>query len=301
MLDLHMHSLYSDDGEYSPARLAEMCAAGGVRLMSVTDHNCVKANPEAAQAAERLGVGYIAGTEIDCVFGGANFHLLGYGIDSAGQDFADIQANVEAQECAYSLQALEATRALGFDLTEDELYAVSADGAREPRWTGEMFAEALLRKPEYAEHPLLAPYRAGGARSDNPYVNFYWDYYAQGKPCYVPMTYPSLAACVETIHRNGGIAVLAHPAVNLRGREALLDGILRLGLDGIEAYSSYHTPEQVARFRAVAEANGLLCTCGSDFHGKTKPSVTLGKCSFPEDAAQEQRLTDALLARLNGR
>lgn len=42
-----------------------------------------------------------------------------------------------------------------------------------------MFGEALLKDERYVDHELLKPYRSGGSRSDNPYVNFYWDYYVQ--------------------------------------------------------------------------------------------------------------------------
>lgn len=43
MVDLHMHSSYSDDGEYSPQELVRKCFDAGIRVMSVTDHNCVRA------------------------------------------------------------------------------------------------------------------------------------------------------------------------------------------------------------------------------------------------------------------
>ena len=46
MIDLHMHNRYSDDGESIPSELIEKCAKKEVRMMSVTDHNCVKANEE---------------------------------------------------------------------------------------------------------------------------------------------------------------------------------------------------------------------------------------------------------------
>lgn len=123
---------------------------------------------------------------------------------------------------------------------------------------------------------FLSPYRPGGDRSDNPYVNFYWDYYAPGKPCYVKMEYPSMEEIIGIIHRNHGKAVLAHPGVNLKGNGHLLGEILDLGMDGIEAFSSYHTPEQAAEFNRQAQKHHLFTTCGSDYHGKTKPSVRLG-------------------------
>ena len=60
-----------------------------------------------------------------------------------------------------------------------------------------------------------------------------------------------LNAFIDIIHENGGLAVLAHPYVNLKGKKYLLGGIIDLGVDGIEAFSSYHTPSQTADALAV--------------------------------------------------
>lgn len=37
---------------------------------------------------------------------------------------------------------------------------------------------------------------------------------------------------INLIHKNGGIAILAHPGVNLKNKEELLSGIIALGIDG---------------------------------------------------------------------
>lgn len=292
IIDLHMHSRYSNDGEFSPRELVEKCAAQGIGIMSVADHNCAKANREALSAAEELGMRYIPGIEIDCTYEGTDFHVLGYGIDFESQDFEQIEKNVASQSARASREMLAATRALGFEITETELESVSENGYWKNTWTGEMFAEVLLAKPEYLDHPILRPYRPGGDRSDNPFVNFYWDYYSQGKPCFSSIQYPSMEEIIRLIHHNHGAAVLAHPGVNLKGREALLEGILSLGIDGLEAYSSYHTPEQAAYFAKRARERGLALTCGSDYHGKTKPSISLGQhgCPLSYGELEEQLL-----------
>lgn len=284
MIDLHMHSRYSDDGEYTSVTLVEQCAEKGVRIMSVTDHNCVKANEEAEEAAREKGIRYISGIEIDCTYEDTDFHVLGYGIDFKSGDFEEIEKHVADQDFQASLEKFSKTQALGFDrVTQKDLRALSEGSYWQECWSGEMFAEVLLAMPEYAEHPLLKPYRPGGERSDNPYVNFYWDYYAQGKPCYVRINYPSMEEIIDVIHRNHGAAVLAHPGVNLKGKEHLLEGILGFGIDGIEAFSSYHSPEQAEAYYKIAREKKLLVTCGSDYHGKTKPSIGIGQhgCRIP--------------------
>lgn len=278
MIDLHMHSRYSDDGEFTPSELIEQCAEKGIRMASVTDHNCAKANEEAEKAAKEKGISYIPGIEIDCTYEETNFHVLGYGIDFRSSDFEKVEKNVDDQSFRASLDRLAETQALGFGrITEKDMWEISKDGYWKGNWTGEMFAEVLLAMPEYADHPLLKPYRPGGERSDNPYVNFYWDYYSQGKPCYAEIVYPSMKQIVDMIHQNHGIAVIAHPGVNLKGKDFLLEGILNLGIDGIEAFSSYHSPEQAEYYFRTAKERKLFATCGSDYHGKTKPSIGLGQ------------------------
>lgn len=290
MIDLHMHSSYSTDGELDPVELVELCGRQGVQLLSVTDHNSVRGNVQARAAAERKGLSYVSGIEIDCVLEGAGFHLLGYGIDEWDGGFARIEENIWQQSREASRTMLQKTQALGFSITEEELWALSKDSNWPEFWTGEMFAEVLLGRPEYLEHPMLQPYRAGGARSDNPYVNFYWDFYAQGKPCYVEVRYPGMEEAVDLIHQTHGRAVLAHPGMNLKGREELLEGIIGLGIDGIEAFSSYHSPRQAFGFFNEAREHGLFATCGSDFHGKTKPAVHLGGhgCLLSEEEMYRQ-------------
>lgn len=279
-IDLHMHSMYSDDGEYTPTQLVDMCHEAGVKIMAIADHNWVKANEEAKKHADELEMTYIPAIEIDCTYKGVNLHVLGYGIDNQ-EVFNQLGEDIEKQEIACSMKKLELTNALGFDLKKEQLDALSTNGV----YTGEMFGEALLNDSRYEDHELLKPYRQGGERSDNPYVNFYWDYYAQGKPCYTEIHFPTLEETIQLIHQHGGVALLAHPGNNLKGQFELFDEMVALGLDGVECFSSYHTTETNEYFYNKAKELNVLYTCGSDFHGKTKPSIHLGEngCLNPQE------------------
>ena len=57
----------------------------------------------------------------------------------------------------------------------------------------------------------------------------------------------------------------------------LLDEIAKVGIDGIEVFCSYHDKETARYFYNQAIKRSLAITCGSDYHGKTKPSVKLGE------------------------
>lgn len=272
-IDLHMHTNYSDDGEYTPTQIVRMCHEKGVNIMAITDHNCVKAIGEAHREAEMLGISYIPAAEFDCHFNGINLHVLGYGIDYKQPIFHFIEENILNQELANSELKLKLTNSLGFEISKEQLDTYSKNGV----YTGELFAEVLLNDPRYNHHEVLKPYRKGGNRDSNPYVNFYWDFYAQGKPCYTEMKYPTLEEIIKTIHDANGIAVIAHPGNNLKGQFNLIDQMFQDGLDGVEAFSSYHNEETTQYFYGKATSFGRLITCGSDFHGKTKPSIQLNQ------------------------
>ena len=78
----------------------------------------------------------------------------------------------------------------------------------------------------------------------------------------------------------GGVAVIAHP-FSWELDEAKLEAGLRelkaVGLVGIEAQYSEHTPEQTVTLLRLAKKLDLLTTGGSDYHGQTKPDIALGK------------------------
>ncbi len=272
-IDLHMHSLHSDDGEYSPEQLVGMAKDSGLKIMAIADHNSVKGIAKGMEAALNEGIRFIPAVEIDCTYKGVNLHVLGFGIDYGHEDFEALEQNVLRQELESSTRKVELTSQLGFDVDLEKLGELSGNGV----YTGEMFGEVLLEDERYLDHPLLMPYRPGNARGDNPFVNFYWDYYSQGKPCYTRIEYPSLEETIDLIKRHGGVAVLAHPGNNLKGKEGLFDEMVALGIEGVEAFSSYHDKDTVNHFHQAALKHDLLFTCGSDFHGKTKPAISMGQ------------------------
>ena len=279
-IDLHMHSTYSDDGSYSATEVVERCHAHGVRIMALTDHNSVEGVKEAQLKAKELGLICIPAIEIDCTYKDLELHVLGYGVDIHNPIFADILTNVRTQDQKATLQKLERTNALGFDLIMEDFKDLMWNGII----TGEMFAEVLLEDKRYKDHSLLAPYREGGDRSTNPYVNFYWDFYAKDKPCYIPMVYPLMTDIIPLIKSGSGVPVLAHPGNNLKADYHVVEELIEQGIEGIEAFSNYHNGEANEYFYNVCLNHGLLVTCGSDFHGKTKPAIEVGASGCTIDA-----------------
>ncbi len=277
-IDLHMHSNISSDGSYSPDALMQMCVSAGLRVVAVTDHNSVRGVEAAKKAAARLDIECISGIEFDCLLHGINLHLLGYRVDEQSDTLNAIENDVLQKEKNASLVLIEKIKGLGFHLDEEALWRLAVEDVI----TGEILAEVILQDPENSQMDILTEYRSGGRRSENAFLNFYWDFCSQGKPAYVPIDYIDAEALISVIKSMGGIPVLAHPGANIGTDEAPLLELIDFGLEGIEVYSSYHRADTVSFYRQIAEKYHLLQTTGSDFHGKIKPSIHLGSICCPE-------------------
>ncbi|WP_291652420.1 PHP domain-containing protein [Clostridium sp.] len=285
-IDLHMHSCFSDDGEYTPEEIIDRAIKNNVKIISISDHNSVKAVERALKYSKYKDITVIPGIEIDCTFNDINLHLLGYNIDYKENDFYKIEEDILIQEKNASKEKIRLIKEYtGLNICEDDVLERSSNGVV----TGELIAEILLEDNENINSAILKPYLEGGSRSDMPYVNFYWDYFAQGKPAYVPIKFISLKEAIKLIHKHGGQAVIAHPGNNLRENLDIIDELIKEGIDGIEVFSSYHTKEQINYFYTKALKNNIIITCGSDFHGKTKPNIEIGKFKFePKDISIEK-------------
>jgi predicted metal-dependent phosphoesterase TrpH len=271
-VDLHMHSFYSDDGEFGPKVLVDQCLKRKIKYFAIADHNCVKGIDEAKSYCRGKEIEIIPAVELDCTINRINLHVLGYGINYQNSIFTEIEENIILQEQTASQRRIKLIRKLGIDFSDEVILSLSKKGVV----TGEMIAEAALQFDKEHTNPLLKPYYEDGPRSDNPYVNFYWDYCAQGKPAYAEVKFISLQKAIQIIKANGGVPVLAHPGNNLEENSTLLESIIDCGIEGIEVYSSYHTEKQISFYKEFSQKHHLMITCGSDFHGKTKPNISIG-------------------------
>lgn len=90
-IDLHMHSGYSDDGEYTAEELVTKCHQSGIRIMAITDHNTVSVIDEELALCREMGIIAIPGVEIDCTWKGIDLHVVGYGIDHISETFRKLK------------------------------------------------------------------------------------------------------------------------------------------------------------------------------------------------------------------
>lgn len=273
--DLHTHSIYSDDGEFEVTDIINKCLAQEIETFSLTDHNSVKGIRAASTQAQQAGIDFIPGIEIDCNYEGTNLHVLGYRIDGESDDFVQLENDIITKVMHSFGDMIGNLQQLGFKI-EAEAVLTKAAGKLS---SGELIAEVMLADEKY-HTPLLSPYLEGGKRSDMPYINFYLDYFAQGKPAFVPIRYMRFQDAVAMIKENGGTPIVAHPGLNLKGRESVVEQLLNQGAEGLEVFNNYHNSEQIGYFASLAQERKMIMTCGSDFHGKTKPLIHIGQFNF---------------------
>lgn len=272
--DFHMHSYYSNDGEFSPKELCDVAFKNNCYVVSLTDHNTVYGLDEMMSEGNKLGLRVIPGIEIDTEFDGIDFHLVVYGMDYEDPRYeaiAQYYGDIERKTSHEALQLFEEY----FDvfINRMDLMKIEKDGVVVP----EDVADYLLHHVDYQNADFLKEYREGGSRSNNPNLNFYLDYFAQGKIAYVKGQRIDLESILEMVVDTKGVAVVAHPGHNFASHDDVLERLLdHESIKGIEVYSNYHDESMVEKYLKIAQDKKLIVTCGSDFHGKNKPAIQLG-------------------------
>ncbi len=283
-IDLHIHSSYSEDADYSVEEIFALAERAGLAALSITDHDSLESIAPAIEASKKYGIEYAPGIELTTVFplDGSQQHILGYFVNGENPELARLIGEIHGFRLSVAEKRMEALRRVGFAI--DKRRVREMVGGRAPAATS-IIREAI-DNPGNAKDPRLKEYH-GGAWSDDRIIHFYREFFLEGKPAHVPFESVDTESGVRAIRQGGGVAVLAHP-VFLKDRSRL-DVIRDYGIRGIEAISSYHGAVDMEFFLSYAEENELLVTAGSDFHGPTtKPKVTVGGITGNDYALYER-------------
>ena len=272
IVDLHIHSSNSSDGDFSPAELVGMAAAEGFQAISITDHDSVASYPEAVELGRRAGVEVIPGIEVTTLFDNREFHLLLPFVDHRSETLAGIIDRVGRARLSEAEERVEKLRQLGLPISWEEVRERS--GKNLP--LGVSIAAMILAKDEARGISSLALYLEDKNRNYAPYM-FYRDFFMEGRPAFVPKRSVDLLEVMALVPETGGVPVLSHPGAYFQ--KTTREDLVRLkdaGLRGLEVYTTYHEPEQTLYYNMLAEELGLVPTAGSDFHGQIKMHIPFG-------------------------
>lgn len=257
MIDLHVHSTYSD-GTLSPAELIELAVQTGLEAVALCDHNTVAGLPSFLAAAEGQPLQAIPGIEFSTDYQGTELHILGLFIEP--QHYGDVMQKVNwmlIQKEQSNRNLVEALKPVGILLDYDAIAAGTPNGqVNRAVIAAEMVRLGYCETVKDCFSRWLSPKRG---------------YY---KP---PMRL-DVFDVVGFIRSIGAVAVLAHPFLNLEeeGLRQFLKEAVLCGLDAMEVYYPKFTQEQTEIACQIAREFGLAFSGGSDFHGANKPDTQIG-------------------------
>ena len=198
VIDLHIHTDASSDGQHSPREIFEMARNKGLRAIAFADHNSVGNVEEGFRACGEFEIEFLPCLELNTFHNGLDLHLLAFFIDPQSPALKDWLESIHRKKEEQAQKRLEKLNELGFTFTWDDLRKFSGD--RIP--TGMSFLKAILSRRRNRSDPRLRPY-IDGDRSGSPYVNFYRDYLRGGKPAFVPMEDISTITAIGQDQRTG--------------------------------------------------------------------------------------------------
>lgn len=272
--DLHIHSIYSPDGEFPPEEIISLAQKAGLSAISITDHDTTDAYEELKDYEGEIEV--IPGVEMTTNLGEMSVHLLGYLMDPFNSKLIYILEKLEKARREQSKLRAKKLRSIGFKFTDEDVEKY----ARGRVAVGPIFGMAILNDPRNDDDPRLIPYRKGGERSTAPYYLFDKDFLQDGKPAFVPIDRISTVDAIHLLRDIGGAPVLAHPSEKFSAVDDkdLIHQLKEEGLIGIEVWCGYHTREDETSFFQLSRELELIPTAGSDFHGPAvKPHIKLGE------------------------
>lgn len=263
--DLHLHTCFSD-GTYTPEELVAQAARHHFAAIALTDHDTLEACPAAAAACEKAGIEFIPGSELTAEQDDVEVHLLAYFVDITDQELLAEMARFQAVRQNRIREMCARLQALGVDLPADDVFTL-----------------ANCRSPG-RPHVARALVQARACRSmDEAFDRFL----KKDKPAFVPKFKMSCARAIELIHRAGGLAVMAHPALN--HTDEIIPAIIDSGLDGIEVFHTKHTPAANRHYLDLARKFNLLVTGGSDCHGLSKGKPLIGTVKLAYEYVEKMK------------
>ena len=284
-IDLHIHSNYSD-GHMGLEEIFEEACRKGLALISITDHDCIDAQEEAAERAGHFGIRYLSGVELNVSFSHSDYRkekpvsldLLGYQIDRSSQPLVEKLAELRNYR---EKRAAKILTNINRELTARGLAPLTAEDLKEIQDS----VDGAFGRPHIANYLVRKGIVADRQAAFDQYL----------VKCNVPKMPLSLEEASKLIRGAGGKVVLAHPndprgtslvslTPSLDEQQHIIRTAMLPHIDGIECWHSRHDPPATQSYIAFAGLLGLIVTGGSDCH---QQPVLIGSVDVPEEIAEQ--------------
>ena len=270
MIDLHMHTTNSD-GSYTPEEILKKCQELELEYISITDHDTCKSYDDLKNIdVEKIYKGkIIPGCEFTTLYKGRTIEILGYGINT---DLINVWRSKYYTEERRQQRINDCKAQLANNLAKIGIYIDINTLDTDCSYDRAVYRKLIQDKEE--NEKIL-----GKGILDNLRFLFRKCISNPTHPLYVDVSKyrPTPKEITDLIHKAGGKAFLAHPYQY--SFDNTLDMVTDLrkecDLDGVEAFHSTFTLEQMLEMQEYAKKNNLFISGGSDYHGKNKPEIKL--------------------------
>ena len=274
MIDLHMHTIFSD-GTDSVEEILKKAKKANLEIISITDHNTCKAYEEmkSFNVSDFYNGNIIVGCEFTTSYDNRLIEVLGYGFDyKKVNEYLDV---------FYDKDLVSKRTNILYNRLIDKIdklgLVFNLSNLREKKFNNEFFERRIYDELiKYPENKKLL---------QEDVWNSFSDFFRKGLTNSKSKLFinhvefkPSLNEIINLIHKAGGIVFLAHPyQYKFNDTEEFLDKIYNENsFDGIECFYTTFTKEQINYLIEFAYKRDLLISGGSDYHGLNKQQHDLG-------------------------
>lgn len=249
MIDLHTHTTASD-GMYSPAELVNKAFNSGLSVLAISDHDTIDGLKEGAEEAEKLGITFIPGIEINIDWPTGEFHLLGLGLKEPSKELSSLIKVLQEDRVQRNNNIIEKMRSDGINITLEDIKKIAQGGS--------------IGRPHFAEYLVQQKkVKNRQAAFDN--------YLGKGRPYYIKHSGVNIDEAINAINLSGGIPIIAHPLslyVSWGKIRPVLEDLFKRGIEGLEAWHPGARVVECQRLEEMAKEIGFFITAASDFHGE---------------------------------
>lgn len=270
MIDLHMHTKYSD-GSDSCIEILKRIQERNLDTISITDHNTALAYEELENMnIEEFYKGrIIPGIELNTKVLNIPIEILGYGIDYKKMNELVKSVYIPAEK----RNRIEVERLYnkcikaGIILDKNCLENFDSNG-----FASKFIHNEIIKNEENKK--LISD------EAWNDVKIFYRAYMSNPEGIlYVEMDdfVPDFNTAANLVREAGGLVFIPHIFEYRENSEKILKFILEnYKIDGIECYYTTFSEEQTNRLLEICKERKLYKSGGSDYHGKNKPGVDVG-------------------------
>lgn len=245
IVDFHLHTNNSDGG-LDVNKLLELVKSSGANKISITDHDNIDVYKKISHEAAS-GLEIISGVELTGYFKGQKFHFTMYGFDLGDRhisSFFDILRREDIWCFKKMLRQLRREKNIRIDKN------LLADFIRRNGYFNIVKVSNLLFEAKISPSQRDAFYMYTRGLEERRKIH-------------------SFAEISRLASRTNSKLFIAHPMRTIDDIDEI-EGIIvelkRIGIDGIEVFTSRHTQEKQIGLLGLAKKHNLLVSGGSDYH-----------------------------------